>query len=194
MVQKFIFFFFLVIFLLSNSYAQKIEHLVPIGFNNPFLKSGQFISSMFLENSSFKSEYEDKTGIKRNEYYLSFQTYLGLTDDVTLSTRLNTFPTQTVDKGLFDGGGDRKQNFNIRPEFILSYRPSESVEIFGLVDYSNYESSFKESSFKTVIPVGVDEFGNTIYEERTMTIQPRADLKNTFSNIKIGVTFSGKLW
>jgi len=184
----------IVILLFSNGYAQKIEHMVPIGFNNPFLKSGQFISTMFLENASFKSEYKDNTGIERNEYFLSFRTYIGLADDITLSTQLNTFPTQTVDKGLFNSGGDRKQKFNISPEFILSYRPNESIEIFGSVDYSNYKSSFKESTFKAVIPVGVDEFGNTIYEERTLVSPPRSDLMNTFSNIKIGITYSGKLW
>jgi len=186
---------FAILFSFISNYAQNIEHMIPAGFNNPFLKSGEYISTFYFNSLNSESNVnEGISGFRRDEYSLNMRSYLGITDDITLSTRLFVFPKQTVSKSMFGDGGDRINTFNIRPEIILSYRLEKNIEIFGAIDYLKYTSSFKDSYFTATVPVGQDGSGNIIYEEREVVQLAMSDRSNSFANIKVGVTITGNLW
>jgi hypothetical protein len=195
MNKRFLFSFFIIVMLTGTTYSQQLEHMIPVGYNNPFLKSGQYITSLYF--SGHFSEYDNKetqNGTQSRQYSVNFTGLIGLTNKVTLATHLNFYPEQTLDKRLYGGGGDRISNFYVSPAFVLSYRPKENLELFSSVDYSNYSLSFNDS--KSSIPriIGLDEFGNPVYSEDTIIIPAQSDIDVMSAFIRVGITYSGKLW
>ncbi len=175
--------------------AQQLEHMVPVGFNNPFLKSGQYITSLYFQNnSSEESRPESESGIERNAYSINMRSYLGLTDNITLSAALHFFPEQTISEGLYGTGGDATNSFYVQPEVVLSYRPTTAMEIFGSFNFSDYSRSYKASRGTTKRIIGIDENGEPIYGKEEFTIPPFPDSMQKSVSFNVGVTVSGQLW
>jgi hypothetical protein len=137
---------------------------------------------------------ENESGTKRNEYSFNFNGYIGLTDNITLSARLNFLPEQTLAEGLYDRGGDQRTSFRIAPSFVLSYRPQDNFELFSAFDYSNYTLSYTDTRTNLTNVIGIDEFGNPIYGEDGILIPAIPDTDIMSATIRVGVTFSGSLW
>ena len=83
--------FVLSIFLISStSFGQITDIYIPAGFNNPFLKSGKFITSLYYYNNSSFSEYDERED-KLTNYNLNLVGYMGLTDQITLKANFVFF-------------------------------------------------------------------------------------------------------
>ena len=57
----------------------------PVGYQNPFLKSGQFISNLYFNSYRNTTDYELGDS-NLGEYGINLSGYLGLTDFLTVST------------------------------------------------------------------------------------------------------------
>ena len=159
------------------------------------LKSGQYISTLYLLDRYSKTEIrdDDPYGNKNNEYSVNFRSYVGLTDNITLSASLSVHPEQTLSKRLYGDGGDRINSFHIMPAFVLSYRPKENIELFSSVDYASFTYSYKDSKSTIDSIIGFDNQGNPIYGTE-LIIPALPDMEVTSASVHVGVTFSGNLW
>jgi hypothetical protein len=120
--------------------------------------------------------------------------YLGITDQLTLTTRINYFPEQKIIWGE-NSTLDRSINLNVDPELTLSYRPIEYLEIFGNFDYHQYKTTQNATQVKVLVIVDYDpSTGDPIYEERTLSSFGHPPFTTTSTIFRIGVTYSGKLW
>ena len=66
--------------------AQKLEHMLPAGYQNPFLKSGQFITTLYYYSLLFEDDFnqEDPPYVRNHgENSIRFAGYLGLTGQIT---------------------------------------------------------------------------------------------------------------
>ena len=187
--------FILTVLFISQSLAQQLEYMIPAGFNNPLLRSGQYITSLYIMDRYSKTDIkEDKIGSERGEYSFNFSSYVGLTDRLTLSARLYFYPEQTLGKSLYGGGGDQMSSFRLTPSFVLSYRPKDNFELFSAFDYSYYTVSYKASRTTLAHVIGVDEFGNPIYGNDAVFIPANPDMEVMSAVMRLGVTFTGSLW
>ena len=165
----------------------------PVGYQNPFLKSGQFISDLYLYSYRNTIDRElDDTNF--GEYSINLSGYLGLTDFLTVSTRLSAYPAQKTAWRSDGADGKREQSFNINPQITLSYRPIAYLEIYGSFDYQQYEITSYPESYYTSVPVGIDSTGQIIYEDRKRIIEAQAPYTTSRYNFRFGLTYSGKLW
>ena len=187
----------ILILALSYSSAQQLEHMIPVGYQSPFLKSGQFITSMYYNSYSTKFERlgDDIEGWTRfGEYSVNMVGYLGLTDNLTLSTKLFFYPKQNINWTNEDGNGENSNNFNVSPELTLSFRPYSGLEVFGTFHYQGTTTEYGPYTYFSNEPIGIDEDGNVIYELRERTMSPGADLETQHIRFKVGLTYSGRLW
>ncbi len=133
--MKIIALFIINIILLGKVDAQEAVYM-PVGFKNPFLKSGQYISTLSYSEDRIKGEIDSRAGYKVKEKTVRFTNYLGLTDRITLSAQSVFYPTQTVLRNFGDYSGNDKIEYYLKPNFILSYRFSKSFELFGIYSFS----------------------------------------------------------
>ena len=182
------------IFIINSLQAQRLEYLQPVGYQSPFLKSGQFISNLYFyshQSESNHSLYETNMG----NYNLNFSGYLGLTDYLTLTTRLGIYPAQKTSWSTGSRTNKTEDNLNFNPQLILSYRPIEFLEIFGSVDYRQYSKTQGPYTYVLETAVGVDpQSGEIIYEERTIDLEGMGTYETTRYAIRFGLTYAGKLW
>jgi hypothetical protein len=75
--------------------SQELDFYQPIGFVNPPLRSGHFITSAFYSQQNATTT---QVGLKsdRLEQKIALIGYLGLTDYLTLQTNFTLFPDQTI--------------------------------------------------------------------------------------------------
>jgi hypothetical protein len=192
--MKHTFVFVILIFLGFNTqiHAQNMEFYQPVGFNNPLLKSGQFITTLYYYNTSSKY-VRDLDEYKNILKSFSFASFLGITDAITLNVKLSLYPEQTIFERIVVSGTDQ-QNFNIKPEFVLSYRPIGNMEIFGSVLYNKNTTVFGEQTLLALVPFIDPQTGEVIYQTSEVTYGGAPDL--TFSNttFTIGISYNGQLW
>jgi hypothetical protein len=179
--------------LLTNLQAQKIEHMQPVGYQNPFLRSGQFISGLYYYQSERVSDYTNEKS-HFGDKNLTFAGYLGLTDFLTLSTRISVYPNQKIQWYTGESTMKRETDFYISPQLTLSYRPAEYLEIFSSLNY--YKYTITQGSYTALQPVSIldPETGQIIVEERMVQMEGMdpTDINSYF--FKFGLTYSGRLW
>ena|SRR3990172_2579164 len=178
--------------------VQNLNRVVPIGYQNPFLRSGQYITTLYYYSNTdrtessfdgYKSIYVDR------EYSVRWAGYLGLADNLTLSTKLFVYPRQEIHWGEGVSNAKDTQKANLNPQVTLSFRPSNDLEIFGSIDYRQMETFFSPYTYETTVPVGVDpETGQVIYEPRMVTVGAAPQLEQKLTVVKVGFTYSGCLW
>jgi len=180
--------------ILEFANAQRLEYMQQVGYQNPFLKSGQFISNLYFYSFGNTSE-RDLGDTNFGEYSINLSGYLGLTDYLTFSTRITAYPEQ---KTYWRSGGEegkREQSFNINPQITLSYRPMDYLEIYGSFDYQQYEITSYPESYYTSFPAGVDTTtGQIIYENRKIIMDAQEPYTTSRYNFRFGLTYSGRLW
>jgi hypothetical protein len=179
--------------MVSTSYTQNIEYYVPAGFINPLLKSGQLITSLFYFGDQITTKQDmDKTKFSSKD--INFLGYLGITDKLTLKTRLVLSPPQTIEEFVEGGTGGNKNKFSISPELSLSYRPKINFEIFSSIYYSNKTTQIGERGYYVEMPVVDPNTGNIIYQRVLVTAPARPDLNTTNTTVILGFSYIGKLW
>ena len=180
--------------LIFNSlHAQKLEHMLPVGYQSPFLKSGQFISNLYFyshQSESNHSSYETNHG----NYNLNFSGYLGLTDYQTLTTRIGVYPAQKTIWSTGSRTDKIENNLHFNPELILSYRPIKFLEVFGSVDYREYETTQEPYTYLTERSRYDPNTHEIIYEEYMVEIEGMDPYKTTRYFVRFGLTYSGRLW
>lgn len=75
--------------------AIMMDYMIPLGYQSPFLKSGQYVTSLYYYSYNNENESASETlpyMVNHGEYSVNFLGYLGLTDYITLSTRLGIYP------------------------------------------------------------------------------------------------------
>ena len=179
--------------MINSLHAQQLEYMQPVGYQNPLLKSGQFISSLYYFSKQSETEYSGhNTHFEDNN--INFFGYLGLTDFLTLSTRLSIYPSQKIQWETGESTMKRKTDFYINPELTLSYRPIQYLEIFGSFNYRQYTITQGPYSFLQSVPVGIDSTGTVIYEERMAQVDGMDPMDSSSYYLRFGLTYSGKLW
>lgn len=185
---------FSIIFISNSLYSQQLEFMQPVGYQNPFLKSGQFIASLYSYSYQSETEYSDYDRYFRNNN-INLVSYLGLTDYLTLATRIAIYPDQKINWSEGNSTQKRKNNFNINPELTLSYRPANSLEIFSSFNYRQYTTTEGPYSYLQSVPVGFDSTtGSIIYEERMFQVTAMNPMKTSSYFFKFGLTYFGRLW
>lgn len=177
----------------SPSFGQGMDLFIPAGYTNPFLQSGQYIAGLYYQNhTSYHTLAEEET--RNREYYFGALGYLGLTDDITLKAIVDIFPEQMSNEKIAGGFGGDKDKFYVAPQFILSYRMTKSLEIYGDILYQKMSIEHGPRSYYGDVPVGTDEFGNIIYEKRQIVQPGYGESKIKAINYRIGITYNGRLW
>ncbi len=177
---------------LSALQAQSLDYYIPAGFTNPLLKSGQFITSLYYTQSRSITDYADQ-GTERSDKNWQFTGYVGLAEGLTLRADLGFYPEQTISEITSGGSGEDKRTFYLRPDIVLSYRPTGTLEIFGNFSYGKYTQQIGPRSLYQDVPVGVNPDGSYIYERRLVT-QPGWDTDIKFTSIRMGISNYGNLW
>ncbi len=103
----------------SAIHAQTLDYFVPAGFNNPFLKSGQFIAGLFYDQSRTTMSFENEESANSSKRW-QFIGYLGLIDGLTLRADLSLYPKQTVYEITSGGAGETENTSYLRPNIALS--------------------------------------------------------------------------
>jgi hypothetical protein len=182
-----------IIFIIHVLQAQQLEYMQPVGYQNPFLKSGQFISSLYYYTLQTESDFTN-SDVHTGDKNFNFTGYLGLTDFLTLSTRVVVFPDQKIHWETDGSTMKRNTDFYVNPEITLSYRPIEALEIFGSYNYRQYTISQGPYSFLQDAPIGADSTGTIIYEERKVYTEGMNPIDTNTYFFRFGLTYSGKLW
>jgi hypothetical protein len=184
--------------LTSLAHVQNLNRVVPIGYQNPFLVSGQFITTLYYYSNSNRTESPfdgDKSIYVDREYSVRWAGYLGLTNSLTLSTKLFVYPGQKIywGEGVSNEKNTKKPNLN--PQVTLSYRPLNDLEIFGSINYRRSETLFSPYTYQTMVPVGIDpETGVVVYGPSKVTVGAAPQLEQKLTVVKVGFTYSGCLW
>jgi hypothetical protein len=166
----------------------------PVGYQNPFLKSGQYIAGLYYYSYQSETEYSNYDRYSRNNN-INLVSYLGLTDYLTISTRIAIYPDQKINWSEGNSTQKRKTNFNINPELTLSYRPVNCLEIFSSFNYRQYTTNEGPYSYLQSVPVGFDSTtGSIIYEEQMFQVEAMDPMKTSSYFFKFGLTYSGRLW
>lgn len=179
--------------LFSPLLAQMSDYFIPAGFNNPFLKSGQFVTSLYYFQSAGETSILEDSKTRSAERNINFTGLLGLTDHLTFRTDIAVYPKQTVYEIISGGSGSDKETLNIAPSLTLSYRPINNLEIFGNFDYRNFTRESGEKSRYQDVIVGVDNEGNPVYE-RQLYSYTSPDYSVKSNSITIGISYLGKFW
>ena len=183
-----------IMFIINSLKAQQLEFMQPVGYQNPFLKSGQYITSLYYYSRITETERSDNL-TKTGEYNINLIGYLGLIDNLTLKTLITVHPYQKIYWYSEGGSGNDKSKFYVDPEFTISYRPIEFLEIFGSCNFSQYEIDRGPYSYYISTLVGYDpETGAAIYEPRLVTTQDKSVYDYTNYRFRFGLTYSGRLW
>ena len=90
------------------------------------------MTSLYFSQNNSKTEYSTQDSESRG-YSMNFACFLGLTDWMTLSTKLRYIPKQTILEMTGDRLQEDTQKNTFQPEVILSLRPKPNFEIFGSV-------------------------------------------------------------
>ena len=186
---------FIFILLISFCLGQSLnEYYIPAGFQNPLLKSGQFISGMYYYHYQVASlrEGSETTDYSKN---INMTGYLGITDRITLRTKFIVSPEQNVQEVTKGGKGTSTSVFNINPQLTVSYRPVNKMEIFSSIDIWNTKNTFGDRTVSEDVPIGIDpETGEMIYERRTIVQPALPDIKRKGFIFMIGINYCGQLW
>jgi len=173
--------------------AQELEFMQPVGFQNPFLKSGQLISSLFYYERQAEIDFTNND-VHTGDKNFNFNGYLGLTDFLTLSTRVALYPDQKIQWETDGSTRKRKTDLHVNPEITLSYRPIEALEIFGTYNYRQYTTTQGAYSYMQEVPIDVDSTGTVIYEEREVHTEGMNPVDTRTYFFRFGLTYAGKLW
>lgn len=183
-----------ILFTASLAVAQNQEHYLPVGFQNPILKSGQYIFSASFNNSTQKNT-QGTNSYEYGKHYFNAMGYLGVTDRITLSTYLTLSPRQTIAQSRGVNEYSDRENFNASTSLNLSYRLHSGFELFSAFDYNRATVEYGDRTYLTTVPVGVDpNTGAVIYEERRISLPALPDTRNTGTYYRMGLTFVGNLW
>jgi hypothetical protein len=185
--------FWAVLLLAATAAGQVMDIYIPAGFNTPFLKSGKFITSLYYYNTNTVSEYGDQENQLAN-YNLNLVAYVGLTDQMTLKTNFIYTPAQTFSEILAGGMGKDKLESYFSPQFVLAYRPTKSIEIFGDYFYQSQTRVIGDKSLYQDVPVGVDGDGNIIYERQLVAQPGLGNIMTRTTTFRIGISYIGSLW
>jgi hypothetical protein len=167
--------------------AQSIYHYWPVGFHNPVLESGQFISTGSMSYS--KSKLVGYTTSPSANY--SMVNYLGLTEKLTACLSFSVYPRQTIT--ITDGYRD-KQKFSFNPGLTLSCRPTAKSELYGNFSYFSKTTDFGDRTYSVNEPYFDPSTGSYVYKV-VKYIQPgNPDQRNTNVSAQIGFTLIGNLW
>ena len=182
-----------ILFIVSSIQAQQLEFMQPVGYQNPFLKSGQYITSLYYYMHESESNYSNYISHIGSEY-LNLTGFIGLTDFLTLSTKIAVYPPQKIQWYTGENTMKRKNDFSVNPEITLSYRPIKSLEIFGSYNYRQYTTTQGPYIYMQDMPIGIDSTGAVIVDE-VRVFSPGMDPMDTSSYFfRFGLTYSGKLW
>ena len=178
----------------SSIQSQDMDYYLPVGFVNPPLRSGHFLTSIFYFNQYTTITQEGlKTDTPKRE--ISLIGYLGLTDYLTLQTNVTLIPDQTIYKLHHPQAGKDKLEFNIRPQFKLSYRPVSNFEIFGDLYFTDHTTEFGEKSRLQDVVVGIDPISGDPIIEKTLITQPALpSLQSQSTVVRFGFTYLGTFW
>jgi len=179
--------------LLTTVRAQRLELMQPVGYQTPFLKSGEFISNLYyfsMQSKMERTNYITKSG----EYNINFTGYLGLTDNLVLRTHISAFPGQKISRYTKGSKGNDRIDFYIDPEITISYRPIRYLEIFGSFQYTQYEITrgpyYDYMTFVEIDP----ETGIATYNERLAVTRDEAVSDISTYRVRFGLTYAGGLW
>jgi hypothetical protein len=189
----------LIVLISSFCLAQDLQYYRPVGFQNPLLKSGQFISSISYYHSAIESTWDTNdlsyTDTRQSDQYLDMFGYLGLTDNLTINANLNVYPSQIYNEIIKNGSGKNKIKLNVRPNIVLSYRPNANIEIFGNLYYINETRKQGDQTVSGLVPIGYDpNTGEAIYETAFFKRSGLPDLNINGNNFRLGITYIGELW
>ncbi|MBN1407911.1 MAG: hypothetical protein JW956_08985 [Calditrichaceae bacterium] len=182
-----------IMFIVNSLKAQQLEFMQPVGYQNPFLKSGQYITSLYYY--SYESNYRYSNDTHHNgSKYINIAGFLGLTDFLTLSTKIAVYPNQKMQWDTGESTMKRETDFYINPEITLSYRPIKSLEIFGSYNYRQYTITQGPYSYLQDVPIGIDSTGTVIVEERRVYDSGMDPYDTSSYFFRFGLTYSGRLW
>ena len=195
MYNKFLQFTILMLLVFTAlTFAQNLEYYRPVGFQNPLLKSGQYIMSAYYHYENQESE-RDVNLSETNRYNLATSGYLGVTDKMTLSTNFNFFPRQTTFQEHGETKAQNYENLNLQTEVTLSYRPRQNLEFWGTAYYTSRKTNYGERTSWGTAYVGEDpETGAIRYEEKEIVQPGQHPLKTTNSHFRVGFTLTGNAW
>ena len=188
MKKQKLFIVFLVIISANLAYGQMTDYFVPISYHNPLLKSGQFMTSLYFSQNNLKTELTSHDS-ESKDYSMHFSCFLGLTDWMTLSTKLRYIPEQNILEMTGDRLQEDTQKNTFHPEFILSLRPKPNFEIFGSFFLFRNQYSIGDATLQTyMIDPGT---GEAIPFEQTT---PGFDYKISGYELRCGFSYAGRLW
>jgi len=173
--------------------SQEYHFFIPAHFQNPLLKSGNFIAGIYYNNQRSDIQLEEQVTRNTTKNF-TFSGILGITNNLTVRGQLDLYPSQYSSKIVAGGSGGTKNNFYLRPQLVVSYRPVKSVEIFGDVFVRNFSIENGPKSTYQDVPVGVDNEGNIILDRRLVTQPGYANTEVESLIYKIGVSINGSLW
>lgn len=183
-----------ILFTASLALAQNQEHYLPVGFQNPILKSGQYIFSASFNNSNQKSTQESNI-YEYGKHYFNALGYLGVTDRITLSTFLTLSPEQTVSQSRGNYESRDRENFNATTSLNLSYRLHSGFELFSAFGYNRATIEYGDRTYLTLAPVGFDpNTGEVIYRETRISQPALPAVRRSGTGFSMGLTFVGNLW
>lgn len=188
MKKQISFFLFIAIFAANFASAQMMDYFVPISYHNPLLRSGQFMTSLYYSQNNSKTEMSTYDS-ERKEYSMNFAFFLGLTDWMTLSSRLRYIPQQTITEMTGDRLQEDTQDAAFHPEFVLSLRPKPNFEIFSSVSLLRDQYTIGGATVQVdyIDPVT----GIPIPYEQTI---PGYDYKISGYELRCGLSYAGRLW
>ena len=173
--------FFLLAFLvlgIHTAYSQMTDYYVPITYRNPILKSGQFMTNLYYSRTMSTTTHQGDES-ENMSYNFNLVGYIGITNWLTFSSRLVFYPEQTMAKytGSQIGEDTKKQAFN--PEFTLSFRPVNYLEIFGSLSLVKDNMAFGEK----MVPGYEDPVTGIPFPDHTI---PGYDIKSSGSSMIFG--------
>ena len=174
-----------VIFMVNMANAQMTDYLVPINYHNPLLRSGQFMTSLYFSQNNLKTELNSHNS-ESKDYSVHFACFLGLTDWMTLSTRLRYIPEQTILEMTGDRVQEDTQDATFHPEFILSLRPKPNIEIFGSVFLFRNQYAVGDAIKRSIDPISGYPMPDILI--------PGYDFKTSGYELRCGFSYAGSLW
>ena len=146
------------------------------------------MTSLYFSQNNSMTEYSTQDS-ESKDYNMNFVCFLGLTDWMTLSTRLRYIPKQTILEMTGDRLQEDTQDATFHPEFILSLRPKPNFEIFGSVFLFRNQYVVGDATIRTgYFDPGT---GDTITLDIT---EPGYDFKTSGYELRCGFSYAGRLW
>ena len=192
---RLLFIMFYVFAFISLVLCQNMDYYQPVGFSNPPLRSGNFLTTVYYYHQlATLTQNNLETDTPKRE--INVAGYFGLTDNLTVQTNLIFYPEQTIYELGEPQVGKDKLKFNIRPQVTHSYRPLSNFEIFTDLSIINQTIEYGEKEFLRDVPVAYDPLtGEPTIVEQRLVFQPALPaVKSESTVIRFGFTYLGTLW